>query len=221
MSRLNWNRVYVVLAVVATATLAACVLMTRQASDRIQASLRCGEEWSERLDRYERLGAMAAAVNDRARSALWSSHPETERARMKAALESFNLAYADAVGELRLATPSAATNAVLGGLHDIDGAMTEVVSRAETDIVRPAESGIEEPELSLVLGALAAEFSTLNARVQTIQDQQVASQLTVADARRLAEQILAGAVGFLVLGVCFYGGRRIGRPHAAVVAPAL
>lgn len=207
MRKPNWNHVYVVLAAVAAALLAPGVLLTREASGRVRASLRSGEVWSERQDRVERLSGLAAEVNDSARAVLWSSRPETERARMKAGLEAFNAAYVEAVCELRLAPPSAQTNAVLEELNDIDSAMTELVSRAELVFARPSDSGIEEPELHLVLGALSSEFSTLGEQIRVIQDQLVGTRQTAADQRRLAMQVLSSAAVFLILGVVFYGSR--------------
>lgn len=208
MKKLNWNRVYVVLAAVASAMLAACVVLTGEASGRVRASLRSGEEWSERQDRVERLSGLAAEVNDSARAVLWSSRPETERVRMRAGLEAFNAAYAEAVGELRLAPPSVQSNAVLGELNGIDSAMTELVSRAELVFARPSDSAIEEPELHLVMGALSSGFSNLGAQIRVIQDQHVGTRQTAADDRRLAEQGLSAAAAFLILGALFYGGRR-------------
>jgi hypothetical protein len=218
MSRLkpNWGRVYGALAVVATALLAAGGLLSGEASGRIRASLQSGEEWSARLDRYERLGVLAGAVSEQVRRVVWSSDPDAERPRLKAALEAFEVAHADAVGELRLAPPTAATNALLLELHEIDGAVTEVAAQAETVFSKKlAESGVEEPELAVVLDALSSGFASVGTQVRAMQERDFSAGRTAADSRRLAEQVLAFAALFLILGALCYGSRRIGRPGAA------
>lgn len=197
------HRIIAALAGAALAILGACLLVIGEASRRFHASTRSGEEWSARLDRYGRLGALAGTVRDRARAVLESRSPEQERSRMGASVADFNLAWADAIGELRLATPSLETNSVLWTLHDLDGAMTEVVGQAETGI--PA--GVAEG--GPAGGALVGECSAVTARVRAILDRHATVRQTHADSRRLAERVLAGAAAFLMAVMLFYGGRAL------------
>ncbi|HYV96637.1 MAG TPA: ATP-binding protein [Gemmatimonadaceae bacterium] len=221
-SRAPWPRAYYALALVNVATLAAALLLAVRLVSTYADSVRTGQAWDARRDRFAELSALAFAVDAPANDVFGAGDIERQQAALSAAVPPFRVAVTALETEFRDIVRGPESGPFLQALTAIDTAARSMEQNASA-VFMELKAGRRD-RAAATMAAMDRDFARLSAVIRraqyeltVVRQAQATAELKHARALRFGVQLVAVAALLTIVGLAAYG-LRLGRAATRAAA---
>jgi signal transduction histidine kinase len=208
--RSKWHRIYYLLAAFDVLTVAVSFYIVAHLIGAYQQSVRVNQEWTGRMNAYERLNELAAAVNAPGNDVFDSGDVETESEKHRAALHLWGEHLAFLQEDLRADVAPTVAAPLQETLKDAASAMAEMVNDAKLVFSHikehhPDLAGIRMAAMDRTYAKILVTIDHLRHQSTEIQLKHLREQAAAAGSLGAYEYVIAFAILLMVAGATAYG----------------
>lgn len=209
-TRVRGPLVYYLLAAFDVLTVSASLYLNHRIMDIYVRSVRSNQEWAQRSATYASLGELAARVNGPGNDVFDSQDAAAEAGRMKRARAVFLDRLEGLRGELPGHVPAADAAELDARMRDIERAMADMTSEAESLFAHfaggeSAQAGQSMATMDRRYAQLLAAIRQLTRAVSSIQQREFQLQGAAARTLQRFEYLIAGLILVMVASATLYG----------------
>lgn len=206
----KWHRIYYLLAAFDVVTVVVILSILSQVMSTHERSVRVHQEWAGRLDTYEELDELAAAVNAPGNNVFHSLNVETESEKLRTAFRLFNERIARMQEELQANAPLTEAAPLQEALKTIASTMARMVDEANLIFshmrqYRPDLAGKRMAVMDRTYADVSTALGRLRQQVSDIERRHLSEQSAAADSLGLYGYVIAFAILLMVAGATAYG----------------
>jgi PAS domain S-box-containing protein len=216
--RLQWHRLYYLLAAFDLFTVLVGLAINHQVRNQFARSVEVNQVWAERLADYSELGKLAQSVNAPGNDVFDSLAVDAESSRMQVAIDRFNTRLRELRAELQTNAGPAESPLVddFDALAEAMGGMT-----LEADLIFSYFAQNQNDMAGRRMATMDRKYATVNnalARVRddvtTIQQQNLSDQEAIAQSLAKFDLLMAGFIVLMVSAATLYGHNMARRVQA-------
>lgn len=209
-SRPTWHRIYYLLAVFNVATVAVSLYIVAHLVGTYKLSVQVNQEWTGRMNGYERLDELAAIANAPGNDVFESRDVEAESERLRSAIRLWGEQIAWLQEDLRAHVPPAEAAPLQEGLKSAASVMTKMVN--DTKLVfshirehHPDLAGMRMAVMDRTYANILVTIDQLRHQATEIQLKHLREQAADAGSFGMYEYVIAFAILLMVAGATAYG----------------
>jgi signal transduction histidine kinase len=208
----KWHYLYFVLAAFDVFTVCAGLYLTHSIMSIYSRSVEVNQTWAERVLAYSHLGELAAAVNAPGNDVFDSDDVETENARMRAAMQAFDLNLAKLRAEAQMNLAPTDAQPLIAHLERVSAAMDSMTGEAQLifSFVRarePHRAGKRMATMDKKYGVVNSALADLRYSVARVQQKNFEQQTAAAAMQQKYEYLIGALLLLMVGGATLYGHR--------------
>src|SRR5919197_1140889 len=216
--RLQWHRLYYLLAAFDLFTVLVGLAINHQIRNQFARSVEVNQVWAQRLSDYSELAALAQAVNAPGNDVFDSLAVEAESANMWLALDAFDKRLTELRGEVQTNAGSARAQ-LLMDFDELDAAMNGM-SR-EADLIFSYFAQSQSEMAGRRMATMDRKYATVNTALTRLREDVTAIQQSNLDEQeRMAQSLakfdllMAGFILLMVSAATLYGHNMARRMQA-------